>query len=171
MIYRLFLSCIIIVLCYICGRNYSLRYIVRERNIKIFCDSLRQLIFNIRFLNMPLWESFLNISRNEKNVVGDFFAYVSNGMKCKNESYSLWKDALEFYKDELMFQDKEIEILRDLSKRLGTGEKNNEINNIECTVLRLENVGEEAFDERRSNVKVFRGLGALAGIFIVVLLI
>lgn len=172
MIYRLFLSFVIVALCYVCGRNYSMKFIVREKNIGIMCNCLRQLLFNIQFLNMPLSQSFFNISKNEKNAVGEMFEYIGKGMcESKSDICNLWKNALDFYKDELMFREEEIQILIDFVKRLGTGDRNNEISNIECTVLRLKSMEEEALNEKVGNVKMFRGMGLLAGIFIVIMLL
>ena len=149
-----------------------MKYIIREKNIGIICNALRQLSFNIQFLNMPLSQAFLNISKTEKNTVGEMFFHISQEInEGKSELYTLWNDALDFYSEELLLKNDEKQIISDFSKRLGTGDKNNEINNIECTVLRLKSVEEEAVNERRSNVKVFRGLGALTGIFIVILLL
>ena len=172
MIYRLFLSFVIVALCYVCGRNYSMKYIVREKNIGIMCNCLRQLLFNIQFLNMPLSQSFLNISKNEKNVVGEMFEYIGKGMcESKSDMCNLWKDALDLYKDELLLREEEIQILIDFAKRLGTGDRNNETSNIECTVLRLKSMEEEALNEKMGNVKMFRGMGLLTGIFIVIMLL
>ena len=149
-----------------------MKFIIREKNLGILCNALRQLLFNIQFLNLPLAESFKNISKNENNTVGRFFYHISNEMaENKRDTYSLWRESIEFFKEELMFKMTETEILLDFSKRLGTGDKNNEISNIECTIMRLKSIEEEATTECKGNVKVFRGLGTLTGVFIVILLL
>ncbi len=149
-----------------------MKYIIREKNIGIMCNCLRQLLFNIQFLNMPLSQSFFNISKNEQNAVGEIFEYIGKRLcESKSDMCNLWKDALDFYKDELMLKDDEIQILIDFAKRLGTGDRNNETSNIECTVLRLKSMEEEALNEKVGNVKMFRGMGLLTGIFIVIMLL
>lgn len=173
MILRIFASGIVLLGCAYLGLLFAASYKKRVMQLAEFENALIQLEFDIDFLNIPLADSLKKIERNCEKGVKDVFAYIRERIetdRCINMQ-SLWKRALSKFKEELFLSDDDKKILIDFSKNLGSGDRINEKNNIKLTLARLGIVGEEAREIAARNSKMCRGLGLLAGIFIVIVLI
>ena len=78
---------------------------------------------------------------------------------------------MQKYNESLNLTDGDIQIITDFFKTLGSGDREKEKNNIRITALRLKMAVEEAKIEAEKNSKMYRGLGFLSGIFLVIVLL
>ena len=83
----------------------------------------------------------------------------------------LWERALHRFSDELFLTCDDIGVLLDFSKNLGSGDRSCEKNNIRHALSRLKIAEDEAREVAVRNEKMCRGLGLLAGVFVVIVLI
>lgn len=132
-----------------------------------------QLEFDIDFMGTPLGEALNRISARYTDGIGDVLKYVCCCMKderCVDMS-DIWKSAFDRFKNELSLKEEDISIILEFSKKLGCGNREYEKTNLKGTSVRLKVAEDEAAEISRTNVKMYRGLGILAGIFIVIVLI
>ncbi|MBR5614163.1 MAG: stage III sporulation protein AB [Clostridia bacterium] len=132
-----------------------------------------QLEFDIDYLSIPLDESFEKAAKNSCGAISEMFLYITDRLR-KNrccDMQMVWKRAIDRSKDDLFLSDDDKRILTDFSKTLGSGNKEKEKNNIKMTLMRLKLAEDEARTAAECNVKMYRGLGILTGVFIVIVLI
>lgn len=154
------------------GITYASKYEIAARQIEAFVNALKMLEFDISFLRMPLGETFERIAKNQKGTVKKIFEFMSKELSERNtvDAGKLFKKSLDKYKDELLFGDDVKNTLYDFSENMGCMDAENEIVNIKTAYVKLRYFEEEARQSAKKNVKMCRGLGLLAGIFIVIVL-
>lgn len=144
----------------------------RVKSLEEFQNALSQLEYDIDFSESTLCSSFEKISRTACREVGVIFLYMSDRLR-KNpgaDMKGLWSRAIDKYRDDIALKDEDVGILLDFSVMLGKGSREKEKNNIKLAKMRLQMAEEVARQERERNIKMYRGLGFLSGIFIVILL-
>jgi len=151
------------------GIIYASKYENSVKQIESFADALKMLEFDISFLRLPLTEAFERISKNQSGVIKKFFKFLSEELKEKNSKNvgELFKKAVFKYKNELLIGENAENILLDFSNNMGLMDAQNEIANIKSAYTKLKYYENEARESAKKNVKMCRGLGLLAGIFIV----
>lgn len=134
---------------------------------------LAGLEFDIGFMNLPIMEALARCCETAKSSIRDVMMYVCDRLsedRC-HDMQGLWKRALDRFGQELCLTQEDKKILIDFSKALGGGDRTCEINNIRMASARLKVAELDARELAKRNVKMYRGLGLLAGIFIVIVLI
>ena len=168
------LACLVILLgCGMLGVVFSGKFKERVSQLSQLQNVMTQLEFDIDFLNITLDESFERISRNVESPLKSVLLYVSDRLK-KNpvaDMQRLWSRAITKYQYDLALSKEDIDILIDFSKTLGEGNREKEKNNIKLAERRLKMALDRARSEADKNVKMYRGLGFLAGVFIVIVLL
>ena len=155
------------------GIVFAGKFKSRVRQLMQLENTMVQLEFDIDFANITLEESFLRIGKNQDGVLKDMLLYISKRLQkdpgC--ELKRLWQRAVQKYNESLNLTDGDIQIITDFFKTLGSGDREKEKNNIRITALRLKMAVEEAKIEAEKNSKMYRGLGFLSGIFLVIVLL
>lgn len=168
------LACFVVLLgCGALGVVFSGKFKERVNQLSQLQSVMTQLEFDIDFLNITLDESFERISRNIENPLKSVFLYISDRLKKDPvaDMQRLWSRAITKYQYDLMLSKEDVDILIDFSKTLGEGNREKEKNNIKLAQMRLKMALERARNEADKNVKMYRGLGFLAGVFIVIVLL
>ena len=165
-------SLIIIFGCAYIGITYASKYEIAVSQISCFINAFKMLEFDISFLRLPLCETFERISKSQKGTVKKVFEYMSKELSDKkiDNAGDLFKASLNRYSKELLFGDEVKNTLYDFSENMGCMDVENEIVNIKAACVKLKYFEEEARESAKKNVKMCRGLGLLAGIFIVIVL-
>lgn len=170
---KLVASAVILCSCAALGIFFASGFQKRVKQLTELENAFMQLEFDVDFLNITLDESFEKIAKNSVGGIKEVFLYVSDRLK-KNRCCDLskiWKRALERSKYDLFLSDTDKEILIDFSKTLGSGNREKEKNNIKMGLMRLKIAKDEAQNAAASNTKMYRGLGLLTGIFIIIVLV
>lgn len=144
----------------------------RTEQISAFYDSMTMLEFNVRYMNYPIREAFLNTGKSCMGVVKEIFE-ESAGILAENQGVSpgtAFCEAIDGKRDELKLKNDEIEILEAFSKTLGEGDVETEVKNINTVKIRLSSAQEKAEEETAKSVKLSRSLGVLLGVFTVIVL-
>lgn len=167
------LACFVVLFgCGALGIVLSGKFKSRVIQLKELQNVMTQLEFDIDFLNITLDESFERISRNIESPLKSVILYVSDRLK-KNpgaDMQRLWSRAISKYRYDLALSKEDTGILVDFAKTLGEGNREKEKNNIKLAQMRIKMALEQACTEADKNVKMYRGLGLLAGVFIVIVL-
>ncbi len=173
MIVRLAASATIMVGCGLVGIFFASALKKRVYSLEEFQNVIKQLEFDIEFLNTPIGYSLKRIGGMFEGGVGTVIKYISmllEEQKCA-DMHNIWKKALERFGNELYLNDDDKKIILDFSKTLGCGDRTGEKNNIRATLMRLKVAEEDARTRAATNAKMYRGLGFLTGIFIVIVLL
>ncbi len=170
---RLVVGGIIIIGCGYLGLLFADTFKRRVAQLEELQNILSGLEFDIGFMNLPLSEALMRCGDRAKDGIRDVMMYVcdrlSEDRTC--DMQLLWKRALDRFGQELCLTAEDKKILIDFSKALGSGDCECEINNIKMASARLAVAEFDARELAKKNVKMYRGLGLLAGIFIVIVLI
>ena len=155
------------------GIMFGTCYKKRAQQIGEFRNALKQLEFDVDFLSITLCESFEKIVSSSSNGVKQVFTYVLKRLRENRcaDMEKCWDYALKMYGSELYITAEDKKILTDFAKNLGTGNREKEMNNIKAADMRLKVAEDEAHAEAKKNSKMYRGLGFLCGIFLVIVLV
>ena len=164
---------IIFVGCGYLGILFSLSFKKRVTQLEDFRHIVKQLEFDIDFLNTPLCDSLKRLSNLCDGGIGDVITYVYKGLSVGGcvEMKRLWKDAVERFEYELALNDEDKKIIIEFAGSLGCGDRIREKNNIKATAMRLDVAIDEARGLAVTNSRMYRGLGFLTGIFIIIVML
>lgn len=170
---RLIACAVILAGCGYLGAVFAGAFKKRTESLMLMSDALRQLEFDIDFLGITLAESFERIAFNFDGAVGQVFEYTAARMKKKkcSDFLNIWNSAISAYGGELYLRESDRSILAEFARNLGAGDRESEKNNIRAALMRLKLAEDEARSEEKRNVKMYRGLGFLFGVFAVIVLI
>jgi stage III sporulation protein AB len=170
---RVCASALVLVGCGWLGMQYGTGFGRRVRQLQELQNSMMQFEYDIDYLGVPIEQTIEKLSKNSCGELKEVFLYMDRRLK-NGPVFSmekLWMRALERYEDNLMLTKSDVQIIRDFAGLLGAGSREKELNNIKVTSMRLKLAEDEARALEVKNSKMYRGLGLLLGVFIVVMLI
>lgn len=166
-IIKLLLSALIIYICTYLGICKAKSYEIREKELKKIKNALNFFRSKIEFTQEPVKEIFMQISKviyeNKTNI------FLNCACNLEKEIADIaWNRAVEETSENIKKEDKEI--LKMFGKLLGKTDKNGQISEIEVTQSFLEKQIQNAEFEKNKNSKLYKSLGTLFGIGIVIIL-
>ena len=78
---------------------------------------------------------------------------------------------MKLHRHLLTLSDADIEILHGFAGKLGSGDRDSQVQNIRAAMIKLKASEDEAAEVARRNGRLCKGLGVLAGVFLVIVLI
>lgn len=153
------------------GLIIASRYTVRVRQIEQFRLAIEQMGFSIGFLKMPLSEALLGVSKSRKGAVGRILQAASEEVSMDGVSPSAaFERSVLRNRDALCMDEEELSILSEFAASLGKGGVDSELSNINaaCARLKIAQTAAESLGEQQG--RMWRGLGFLFGIFVVIIL-
>ncbi len=124
----------------------------------------------IRLTYEPIPEVFRQIKKELNSNIGEIFLIASEHME-ENTASEAWNRALEEEKLHTGFIKEDIEVLKGLSKMLGSMDLEGQINNIDLINELLNNQIQEATLEKNKNEKMYKTLGISVGLTIAIILV
>jgi len=173
----------IIIGCTYIGTYFGNKLSARTLQLSAFQSALEILKFNILFLNLPLAEALYKVAKSQpvsekpQGCVGRIFKTMSLEISRSDTLGSMqsvqnaWEISLAKERRTLNLSDEEIQTLAEFASRLGSGDRDDQTGNIEITSAKLAVFETEARINAQKNAKLYRGLGLLSGLLIVVLLL
>jgi stage III sporulation protein AB len=164
---------LILVSCSGLGLIYSTRLKRRVDDFITYKKALILLKSEINYSVTPLPEAFENVGKKIDGYIGEYFTVISKELKNKitGDINKVFKEhALKILQDTCLNKS-DIENIVSFSSNLGILDKESQINNIK---LQIEVVNEEIENARvdeGKNGKLFKVLGVLGGIFVIVIFI
>lgn len=158
----IFLSCSLI------GILISKKYINRVNELKEFKNALNIFKTKIRYTYEPIPEIFAEISENVNPNISSVFKQAALKMDILAAGEA-WNLALKM--DNLNINEEDRNALKNLSKLLGKTDLQGQLNQIEMTSDFLDEQIKKAEKEKDKNEKMYRTLGMILGLTIVIILI
>lgn len=154
---------------YMYGKNYSFRL----ENLIYLQQSIKMLETEIIYGATPLPEALLNISEKSNPKISSIFKEIRLDL-IKNKRglvYNSFLSIKEDLYDKYHFKKKEIETLMDLGRVIGNSDRNDQEKNFILTLSAIEEAILEAKYERDKNEKLYRSLGIITGVGIIIILL
>lgn len=149
------------------GLLISKKYEDRVNELKEFKNGLNMFKSKIKFTYEPIPEIFAQISNSMNSKPGKIFKLASNNMKLLTAG-DAWNMAIDT--DILCINEEDKSVLKNLSRLLGQTDIEGQLNQIELTSSFLDKQIEKAENEMLKYEKMYRILGMIIGLAIVIIL-
>ena len=150
------------------GILISKKYKDRVIELTEFRNSLNILENKIKFTYEPIQEIFKQISENLENNISSIFENTNENLK-KMNMQAAWNKAID--ESKLNLNKEDIAIIKNMGKLLGKTDVEGQISEIKLTSDFIDSQIEKAEKEREKNEKLYKTLGTVVGLAIVIILI
>lgn len=150
------------------GKYIAQKYRYRLEELEDMKNALNIFKSKIKFTYEPIPEIFGEISKNTYKTISKLFESCKEKMKEKTASKS-WEESVDEIEGNINQEDKQV--LKTLSKLLGTTDVEGQISQIEVTEELLDKQIKEAREEKEKNEKLYKKLGSTIGLAIVIILV
>lgn len=152
----------------IIGKMIAIKYNYRWQELKEMKNALNIFKTKIKFTYEPIPEIFGEISKTTTKEIGKIFSDAKKNMENQDAEKS-WTLAIQKSENHLKNEDKETLIM--LSKMLGKSDLDGQISQIDITLAFLDKQLEDAEKEKNRNEGLYRKLGTIMGLTLVIILI
>ena len=162
---------IIVLSCGKIGIDLSQKYCNRTKELKSFIHLLERIKSDISFSNCTITDALSKNIENKNNVISSMILSILNSV---NENSVALEDAFNTYinknGDNISLQRKDIEEINGFFSMFGIGDREDEINNLNNTINNLKIFLQDALEDEKKYVRLFRTTGVLAGFLIAIIL-
>ena len=165
-----------IILTIILGGSTSIGFLISKKyknrviELKDFRNAINILETKIKFTYEPIKEIFKEISKNTDKKISQIFENSCKYIE-ENSTKEAWNKSIEETKEILSLNEEDINIIKSLGNMLGKTDVEGQISEIELTSNYIETQIAKAEEERKKNEKMYRTLGTVVGLAIVIILI
>lgn len=166
-------SIVVLISSSLLGILYGGIFSKRERNLRDLEYNIRLLESEIIASNSPLPIALENTYKKGKGDIKDIFLNIERDL-LNNEREDMFKSFLSqenLLKKKYMLKKEDISIFLFLGKILGKTNKEDQEKNLKFIIKQIENIKDEANIEKNNNVKLYRTLGVLMGLGIIIIII
>lgn len=167
MILKIIICSLIIYICTYLGMYKAKTYEQREKELKKIKNSLAFFKSKIEFTYEPIEEVFNSISKSVYLDKDNIFKDTINKLN-ETDLNTSWNMAVE---NAIYFNKEDKEVLNMFGKLLGKTDKKGQISEIEIANSFIEKQIEKAENEKNKNSKLYKSLGIICGIGIVIIFI
>lgn len=157
--------------CTFMGFAKALSYKARRVELENTLELLRILNLEIYYRKDSLRKTFERVSGMKKSWFADMLGSCGKRLEEGMSIEKAWECALKENADNCPLNDKDTDILKDISMGLGRSDTGGQKKIFEPAMERLVSNIEEARQEERSSGKMYKGLGAACGIAISIIII
>lgn len=150
------------------GKVISKKYANRVIELKEMKNALNMFLTKIKFTYESVPESFSEIGNNIYGKVGEIFKNASNNMK-EMPAGEAWKKAIE--ENETSFNSEDKNIIENLGRMLGKVDLEGQVSEIKLVQNFLDTQIDLAEKEKQKNEKLYKTLGGIIGLAIVIILV
>lgn len=165
---KYFVLFLIFIFASLIGKMLAKKYLYRLEELKEMKNALNEFKTKIKFTYEPIPEIFEEIASNTSKNISNIFKNAKEKMKNENAE-NAWQDAITESECNLTSGDKKT--LNMLSKMLGKSDVEGQISQIDITQGFLDKQIKEAENEKNKNEKLYRKLGTIVGLGLVIILI
>lgn len=154
------------------GYLYSLKFSKRINTLRLLISALNLLITEISYTRVPLSEAFVKVSKLADPKIKTLFLNTAHILE-NSLGYTAseaWYAALKGI-SELNLNNEDIEILKSFGDGLGNSDIYSQENNYKLTVELLKNQLKNAEKSGEKNEKMYKNLGILLGIAIIIIFV
>ena len=167
-IFKYIIISLVFFISFLIGIIISKRYILRVKELKDFENAFNIIESKIKFTYEPLPEIFLQTSKLLSENISKIFIKASNDMK-ELSAEEAWIKSIE--KSNTYLNKEDIENIKSFGKMLGKTDKEGQVSHLELTKTFIEIQIEKARKEEEKNSKLYKTLGVLCGLALVIILI
>lgn len=156
----------------ILGILFSNRLSIRHRELKNLRRLMQMLETEITYGATPLPVALGSISKKSEGTVSSFFGNISEGLS-KRSFYSMseaWIDSAEAVLTGSSLLRADIELIKSFGNILGCSDREDQKKHFQLFYMQLMHQEEAAMEEIRKSAKMYRSLGFLLGIAVLVVL-
>ncbi|WP_027340172.1 stage III sporulation protein SpoIIIAB [Halonatronum saccharophilum] len=146
------------------------QFILRPKQLGQLQTALQMLETEISYGFTPLPEAFSKLSSSLEGPIANIFARAKEEMEKGERAQLAWQIAIKNSNQETALLDRDIEVLKDLSHNLGASSGYDQVKYLNLVGHKLESLYQEAVEERRAKVKLWRYLGVLGGLALTILI-
>ena len=150
------------------GIIISNKYKSRVKELKEIKTALNVLETKMKYTYEPIAEIFNEISAGTNSNISNIFKNTVSNMY-HHSAGDAWTNALDNTNTNLNKED--ISVLKNLNKLLGKTNLEGQVSEIQLTTKFLDTQIEKAEKEREKNQKLYKNLGIIAGLTIIIILI
>lgn len=150
------------------GKYISQKYRYRLEELEEIKNTLNILKTKIKFTYEPIPEIFEEISNNTSENISKFLKNVIDKMNSETATIA-WENSVDEFTGNLNQEDKQA--IKTLSKLLGATDAEGQISQIDVTESFLEKQIQDASIEKDKNERLYKKLGTIIGLAIVIILI
>lgn len=154
------------------GFHIASRYADRPKHIRFFVSALQMLETEIQYAATPLPTACLRIGNRLPHPVGTFFTLLGEKLRDGRgvTADQAFGEAMEEHKSLLVLQEPDRDVLLNFGHTLGVSDRADQIKHIHLAIAHLTAEETNARGEQARNEKMWRYLGALLGLTVVILL-
>ena len=143
----------------------------RVKQLRALISALNMLEIEIKFALSVLPDAFIKISKTIDNGTRDIFYKTADLIKSSRmDACEAWCTALNQITPNLCISSEDREILSTLGNTLGETDSENQIKSIRLIVEQLKRQETKAEEDKVNGEKLFKSLGVLSGLTIVIIL-
>ena len=152
------------------GVLMSKKYKNRVIELREFKNAINILEAKIKFTYEPIPEIFKEMAKNLEKSISGIFKIASEYIETSTTKEA-WNKAIEESKPNLSLNNEDINIIQSLGNLLGKTDVEGQISEIEVTSNFIDAQIVKAEGEKKKNEKMYRSLGTIVGLAIVIILI
>jgi stage III sporulation protein AB len=145
---------------------------VRAQELRDLQGMLQMLENEISFLSSPLTEAFEGIQKTSRSKAAVFFQLAEGKLRSGSgmNAYEAWETSVREGIKKTSLNAEDEEILVTFGKLLGSSDVEGQVKNIRLALSQLKMQEQKAEDNRYKNEAMYRRLGILGGLAVVIVL-
>lgn len=166
-------SFLIIISTSLIGYAYGKSYSERLRNLVYLQQCIKLLETEVIFGATPLPDALMNVYKKGNKKVSFVFREIrSRLLSSKDKSVSeSFLEITHILEEDLHLSNEDIQVFLSLGRTLGTSNREEHRKDFKMVISQLKSMENEAREEKDKNEKMYKSLGVLSGIAIVIMLL
>lgn len=152
------------------GFSIARNYAERPRQLHSLLTGIQILLTEIVYAATPLSAALRNLGRSGDKTIGEFFNIVAKEIDDLKPARIAWEEGIDHLQFSSALLTPDIEALRALGDVIGTSDREDQQRHLLLASRRIEGLYQAAVNEATKNERLWRYLGVLAGIVIVVII-
>ncbi len=152
------------------GFDFSEKYSNRTKELKSFVNVLERIRNEISFSNCIISDALIKSCDVKSKSVHNMIIIVSKIVREKSVTFHEAYNTYLENDNTSSFNIRDIEEISRFFSMLGNGDREDEIKNINNTIINIKSNLQSALDDEKKYVKLFRTSGVLAGFLIAIIL-
>ena len=154
------------------GFQIAHQYQQRPLQLREIQSSFQMLETEISYGLTPLPRALERVAKLHQGIVGDLFAQTranlaaSPGITVRDA----WSEAIQKLSNRLALKSSDREILINFGSTLGISDRTDQVKHLKLAMAQLANAEIKAWDDKEKNERMYKSLGLLGGLAIVILL-
>lgn len=167
---RIIGSLIIIISSSLIGFSYGSKYSKRLNNLMYLSNCIQLLETEVMFAATPIPEALENVYKKGNKKISYIFNNIKENLRKSLSTNESFKSIYDKLKNELHFEEEDIEIFMTLGRVLGRSDRKDQQKHFKTVLAQLERQQLDAKEKKLKNEKMYKSLGVLGGILITLIL-